>query len=109
MYLTRIRDLISFFFIVLQILVFKDVDCAAPDLTHGGKLGMNPFLSFVPFSFFFPERGPGNSDSRGRFHLLGKVGPAWCFLFVSGIWIVLILVVDGRRGYIVVSPTCKVL
>jgi hypothetical protein len=27
--------------------------CAAPDLNHGGKLGTNPFLSFVPFSFFF--------------------------------------------------------
>jgi hypothetical protein len=76
------------------------------------------FCSFLSF-FFFSGEGPGNSDSRGRFHLLrfdsplistffGAVGVVkWVQHVVSGIWIVLILVVDGRRSYIVVSPTCS--
>jgi hypothetical protein len=52
------RELWFFFFIVLQILVFKkNLGCAALDLNHGGKLGTIFFLSFVLFSLFFRRGG----------------------------------------------------
>jgi hypothetical protein len=48
-------------------------DSAAPDLTHGGKLGANLFLFFMFLSLFLAEGQGGISDSHyshERFHLL---------------------------------------